>query len=243
MKAFVGVTLSFALATAARAAEPGTQADISGVWWSKQKVMIAHPVDGSAIPFTAAGAAEYAKNKPLIREIDSKPPGVLYMKRCLPAGIPRVWGTGFPFQIMQEPNDVVIAYERDHMRRFVYMNEKLDVEAADPGYVGTSVGHWDGDALVIESGAFKPNTFLDDTGLPHGDKLKVTERLRKIGDKTLEVLATIEDPDMYSKPWTVRYTFALYPNERIQEYICGPGVVRSRFGTIGKMPVFKHLGS
>jgi hypothetical protein len=138
----------------------------------------------------------------------------------------------------------VIAYEHDHMRRFVYLNEKLDVDAADPAYMGNSVGHWDGDTLVIESGAYKPRTFLDDTGLPHSENLKITERLRKLPDgKTLEVLATIDDPQMYAKPWTTRYTFALRPNERIQEYTCGIGVIESRFGTIGQMPKLQHHGS
>jgi hypothetical protein len=108
--------------------------------------------------------------------------------------------------------------------------------------MGTSGGHWDGKTLVIDSVAFKP-TFLDDTGLPHGDKLKVTERLRKTGPKTLEVLSTVEDPDMYAKPWTAKYTFTLYPNERIHDYMCGIDVVQSRFGTEGAIPKLKHHGS
>jgi len=76
-----------------------------------------------------------------------------------------------------------------------------------------------------------------------GEKLKVTERVRKLGAKTLEILATVDDPEMYSKPWTARYTFTLYPDERIQQYVCGLDAIKSRFGTTGKMPTFKHLGS
>jgi hypothetical protein len=242
MKVFVGVVLSFALATVARAAEPQVQPDLSGVWWSQHKVAAVHPVDGAAIPFTAAGAAQYAKNKPVIRELDGKLPALHAMKRCLPEGAPRVWGSGLPFQIFQRPDQVVIAYEQDHIRRFVYMDEKLDLDAADPGYMGSSVGHWDGGALVIDSGAYKP-TYLDNSGLPHGEQLKLTERLRKIDGKTLEILATIDDPEMYSKPWTVRYTFALHPEEQIQDYMCGVGIVQSRFGTQGEVLKLRHHGS
>ncbi|HTI65993.1 MAG TPA: hypothetical protein VL460_00450 [Caulobacteraceae bacterium] len=243
MKVVVGLGLSLALATAAHAAEPGTHVDISGVWWSKQKVTAVRPVGGGAIPFTAAGAAQYAKNKPEARAMNSKLPGLGNMKRCIPPPPPNIWGTGFPFQILQEPNVVSIAYEFDHMRRFVYMNERVNEETADPGYVGNSVGRWEGDTLVVESSLFKPGTYLDGTGLPHGEKLRLTERLHKLDAKTLEVLATVDDPEMYSKPWTVRFTFTLYPNERIEQYMCGPGFIQSRFGTIGKLPVFKHLGS
>jgi hypothetical protein len=241
MKVFAGVVLVLAMAAGARAADTGTPPDLSGVWWSQHKTPAIHPVDGRAIPFTAKGAAEYAKNKPLIRQIDGALPSVGNMRRCLPNGAPRVWGSGFPFQIMQRPDEVAIAYERDHNRRFVYMNQKLDYDA-DPAYVGRSVGHWEGDTLVIDSGDFKP-TFLDDTGLPHGEQLKLTERLRKIGGNTLEVLATIDDSEMYSKPWTARYTFALRPNEHIQNYMCAIGVVQSRFGTQGAIPKLKHHGS
>ncbi len=143
---------------------------------------------------------------------------------------------------MQRPDEVVIAYERDHIRRFVFMNQALDYDAADPSYMGSSVGHWDGGVLVIDSGAFKP-TFLDDSGLPHGDSLKITERLRRTGGAALEVLVTVDDPQMYKKAWTARYAFTLRPNERIQDYICGIGVVQSRFGTQGAFPKLKHHGS
>jgi hypothetical protein len=243
MKVLAGAVLMLTIATGARAADTGTSPDLSGVWWSEQKIPAVRLVGGSVLPFTEEGAAQYAKNKSLIKEIDSQLPSLHDMRRCLPAGTPRVWGSGFPFQIMQRPDEVVIAYERDHVRRFVFMNEKLDYEAADPSYMGSSVGRWDGDTLVIDSGAYKP-TFLDDTGLPHGDQLKITERLRKIGGgKTLEVLATIDDPQMYKQPWTARYTFTLRPKERIQDYLCGLGVVQSRFGTQGAIPKLKHHGS
>jgi hypothetical protein len=238
MKVIVGVAVAFIFATAGSAAEP----DLTGVWWPQQKTPAIHPVDGGAIPFTVEGTAEYAKNKPLIKQIDGALPAVNDMRRCLPNGTPRVWGSGFPVQIMQPKDEVVIAYEKDHIRRFVYLGQTLDPDA-DPSYMGSSVGHWDGDTLVIDSGAFKP-TFLDDTGLPHGERLKTTERLRKIGGgRTLEVQATIDDPEMYSRPWTVRYLYALRPGERIRDYLCGIGVVQTRFGTQGAIPRLKHHGS
>ncbi|HTK34207.1 MAG TPA: hypothetical protein VL358_02825 [Caulobacteraceae bacterium] len=242
MKWLGGVVLALVLTAGARAADTGKPSDLSGVWWSQKRIPAIHPIDGSAIPFTAEGAAQYAKNKPLIKAIDSALPSLEDMRRCIPNGTPRVWGSGFPFQILQRPDEVILAYERDHMRRFVYIDQKPE-DDPDPAYFGSSVGHWDGATLVIDTAAFKP-TFLDDTGLPHGENLKITERLRKIGGgKTLEVLATIDDPQMYKKPWTARYTFTLRPNERIQDYMCGLGVVQSRFGTVGAVPKLRHHGS
>jgi hypothetical protein len=240
MKVFAGVVLAFTLATGARAADTATP-DLSGVWWAKQKTTAIRPVGGGSIPFTAEGAAEYAKNKPLIKEIEGALPSLHDMRRCLPDGTPRVWGAGLPFQIFQRSDQMIIAYEQDHIRRFIYLNEAPNPDA-DPAYMGSSGGHWDGSTLVVDSVAFKP-TFLDATGLPHGDNMKVTERLRKIDGKTLEVLATIDDPQMYMKPWTTRYTFTLYPNERIEPYLCGIGVVQSRLGTEGAIPKLKHHGS
>jgi hypothetical protein len=238
MRPFAGIALASALATAASAATP----DLTGVWWPQQKSPAVHPIEGGQIPFTAAGAAAYATNRPLIKQIDGALPTVTDMKRCVPNGTPRVWGSGFPVQIMQPEHEVVIAYEKDHIRRFVYLDQKADPDP-DPSYMGSSVGRWDGETLVVDSAAFKP-TFLDDTGLPHGDKLHITERLRKInGGKTLEVRATLDDPEMYAKPWTVQYLFSLRPDERIRDYLCGIGVVQTRFGTQGAIPKLKHHGS
>ena len=230
--ALAGLAVTAAARSAAAAPETP---DLSGVWWSTAKIVSLHPQDGSVVPFTTKGLAEYQKDKELIKTRESKLPVLGNMDRCLPSGVPRVYGTGFPFQIMQAPNMTIIAYEKDHMRRFVYLNQTGDLDP-DPAFMGNSVGHWEGDTFVVESNGYKAKTFLDDTGLPHGEQLKLTERYRKIGDgKTLEIVTTINDAEMYGKPWTIRETFDYRPDVHLQEYICAIGGVQTRFGTDGKL--------
>ena len=99
----------------------------------------------------------------------------------------------------------------------------------NPTYLGYSVAHWDGDTLVIESNGFNNRTWLDASGHPHGEQLKVTERLTRTDFNNIKVEATIDDPEYYTKPWTVVTGITWTPNTtgpftmrggEILEYIC-----------------------
>ncbi len=151
---------------------------------------------------------------------------------CLPPGNPRMFYTPYPTQIYQLPDRILFVYEGGaHVWRVVYMDgRKLpNPDDVNPTYLGYSVAHWDGDTLVIESLGYNDRTWLDASGHPHGEKLKVTEKLTRTDFNNIKVEATIDDPDYYTKPWTVVTGITWTPNRtgpftmrggEILEYIC-----------------------
>ena len=90
----------------------------------------------------------------------------------------------------------------------------------NPTWMGYSVGHWDGDSLVIETTGFNDKGWLDNAGRPATDALKVTERLTRRNIGTLNVAITIDDAKAYTKPWVVNETFRLLPDTELLEYVC-----------------------
>jgi hypothetical protein len=197
------------------------QRDLNGVWWTASYAPRIAPLGGGAIPFIPAGRQTYDRNVAGLKDHT-----VVDQARytCVPDGIPRIWQNPYPFQILQTPGQTSILYERSHVFRIVRMDVKLDEDliTALPWYSGHSVGRWEGDTLIVETAGFKDTTFLDDSGLPQSDQLRVVERIRKLrGGKQLEVEATITDPVNYAAPWTVRYLFVSRPGVRLQTQVCG----------------------
>ncbi len=151
---------------------------------------------------------------------------------CLPPGVPRMMYTPYPMQIYQLPDRIVMVYEGGaHVWRLIWMDgRKLpNVDDINPDYLGYSVGHWDGDTLVVESVGFNHQTWLDATGHPHGEQLKVTEKYTRTNFNTLQLAATIDDPEYYTEPWTTVTTSTWTANTHgpwsmrggeIMEYIC-----------------------
>jgi hypothetical protein len=124
---------------------------------------------------------------------------------CRPVGIPQIINLREPVVFAQTKDQVLIIYQRDHLVRRVYMNQK---HSANPklSWFGESVGHYEGDTFVVDTIALKPGkvSVLDNYGTPHTDKLHVTERYRVINDdkgKGLEVIFRVEDPGTFTMPW------------------------------------------
>jgi hypothetical protein len=83
------------------------------------------------------------------------------------------------------------------------------------------VGRWDGDTFVVETAGFKEGSWLDNSGHPHTDALRTTERFRRINFGRLEVVATIDDPKAYSRPWTSQTMgFVVQPDTELLEHLC-----------------------
>ena len=87
-------------------------------------------------------------------------------------------------------------------------------------YLGHSVGHWEGDTLVVDSLGFNEATWLDRAGHPHTDQLHVTERISRPVKNTLHFEATVDDPGAYTKPWTFAWDIPWRAGQELQEYIC-----------------------
>lgn len=141
-------------------------------------------------------------------------------ERCLPVGVPRAELIGFPFKIVQTPGLIVMLFEADYSRRQIYTDgRKLPVDP-NPAWMGYSVGHWEGDTLVVDSAGFTDNVWIDAVGHPVSESTRVQERFarRDFGHMDLEV--TITDPKMYTRPVTFKVTELLVPDSDILEYLC-----------------------
>jgi hypothetical protein len=209
----------------ARAAEaakrpPGGARDLSAVWWTRSYNPRLTPVDGGPIPFTPAGEELYRKNVAALRAGTLEDHARVW---CSPDGVPRIWAQPYPFRIVQDGRHTVLIHERNGTFRTVQMDTPVPPEADWlPFFMGSSYGHWEGDTLVIEAVGFKDSTFLDDTGVPHSDQLRLTERLRKAGRDRLDVTVTITDPVMFARPWDVRFSFARRDDvQHFDFWVCG----------------------
>ena len=168
----VGTTLAALLAVSALSglAYGADAPDISGVYWATQYNAKIQIVGGGELPFTAAGKAAYEKNIAGLKD------GSLTdnaRKFCVPDGLPRVLANPYPFEIIQAPpGQVTIIYELSHQVRMIAMDKPLPSDEdllVLPFFNGHSVGHFEGDTLVVESAGFKENTLVDATGAPHTD--------------------------------------------------------------------------
>jgi hypothetical protein len=90
-----------------------------------------------------------------------------------------------------------------------------------PFYNGHSVGHFEGDTLVIETRGFNEKTFMDATGAPHTDEMRTVERIRKISPTELEDVISIRDPKYYARDWQSRFVYRLRNDVWLEDYVCG----------------------
>ena len=189
-----------------------------GVWapiwvldWADQKY-VEHPVE---VPFTAKGLELFQQRR--ANESKDDPEGY-----CLPPGVPRYTGTPYPFQFIQLPDRVVILYEgASHMYRQIFMDGRKHSQDPNPTWLGESIGTWQGnDTLVVDTVGFNGRTWLDYVGHPSSEKLHVIEKFRRPDLMTLEYQATVEDPMMYTKPWTTDFRVKFRPGWDLLEYVC-----------------------
>jgi hypothetical protein len=139
---------------------------------------------------------------------------------CNPLGIPQTYITPYPFQFVQTPKMLVIIYEYPMAVRFVPLDGRPQALDPDPSWMGTSVGRWDGDTLVIDAIGFNDKTEVH--GFMHTEALHVVERFRKLENGNLQYDVTVEDPNVWEKPWVIpARTFTRRPEiEFVSEFVC-----------------------
>ena len=141
---------------------------------------------------------------------------------CLPPGPKAGIGVGgTPMKILQMPNLVAILYEYQTIFRQIFTDGRGLPEDPNPAWMGYSVGHWDGDTLVAESNGYNDKTWLDNTGHPHTESLRVTERYRRTDFGHIELQVTFDDPMVFTKPVTVPIHMELIADTEMIEYVCG----------------------
>ena len=188
--------------------------DLTGPWEPnaiRQNVNM--KATGVEIPFSAEGEALYKARLARLGKDDPE-------ARCLPPGVPRLTTTPYPFRFVQTPNYIAILYEGGtHTWRQIFMDGRKFSQFAEDLWNGESIGHWEGDTLVVETTGFNDRTWIDAAGIPHSTQMKVIERIRRLDAENMEFVNIVDDPVMFTKPWS----FTTYPKRlkgELLEYIC-----------------------
>jgi hypothetical protein len=139
---------------------------------------------------------------------------------CLPIGIPADDLLPGPLKIIQTPELILIRNEYENSFRQIYTDGRKPPADPEPLWLGYSVGRWDRDSLQVDTVGFNDQSWLDGMGHPHSDALHVTERFHRRDFGHLDVQVTIDDPKVYTKPFSVQFTELLIPDSDVLEYFC-----------------------
>ncbi|MDG1025315.1 MAG: hypothetical protein P8N94_03280 [Gammaproteobacteria bacterium] len=185
-------------------------------------------VVGETIPYRTAARAQQKANKENWLALDP-------VAKCYMPGIPRANYMPFPFQIIQSSEHIVMAYEFASASRLVYMN-RPDFEAPVFSWMGHGRGRFEGNSLVIDVTDQVPDTWLDHAGNHHTDALQVTERYTHMGPNVLMYEAILIDPNVYTKPWTIRLPLYRRIDENMQllEFKCVEFAEELMYGHLSK---------
>ena len=189
-------------------------------------------VEGDVIPYQPSALAKRKENQDNWLTADPE-------IKCYLPGVPRATYMPYPFQILQNSKTVFFAYEYAGAVRNVYLN--------DPGpapidfWMGQSVGRWEGDSLVVDVTGFNDQTWFDRAGNFHSEALHVVERYTRTSPDVISYEATIEDPKVFTRPWTMR--MPLYrrqeKNAQLMDFKCVEFVEELLYGQWRKKPLAK----
>jgi hypothetical protein len=184
-------------------------------------------VEGDEIPYLPAAAAQKKQNGAHWLTADPE-------VKCFLPGVPRATYMPYPFQIVQTPGTVLIAYQFASASRLIPIKARTGDSPAD-SWMGDSYGRWDGDTLVADVTSFSDATWLDAAGDYHSDELHVIERYTRTSGDTLTYEATIEDPKVFTRPWKIRMPLRLQKGTQVVEDECEEG----ENGRRHHVPLFK----
>lgn len=141
-------------------------------------------------------------------------------KYCLPDGVVRI--TSLPYKIVQTPKLVLLLSEGNthSYRRFFLDGRPHNLDVEPVRWNGDSIGHWEGNTLVVDTIGFNDKSWLDSTGKPHSEALHVVERFRRPDLSHLDVGYTLEDPQAFTKPYSFTRVFTLVTDRDLREYFC-----------------------
>ncbi len=227
---------ALAASNASPAAQSGTP-DFSGVWRRPRKAPddkrkytiyeLSMALTTEEPPMTAWGLAKFKANRPNIgsRAVPIAQTNDPVMKSCFPPGVPRIYlQRGGPLELFQVPGRVMMLFEYDHFVRQIFTDGRQHDKDANPSWMGDSIGHWEGNTLVVDTVGFNDKTWLDQDGHPHSEQLHLIERIQRPSHDKMTVDVTIDDPKAYTRPWTSHMNFELKPTWKIEEVVCEDNV-------------------
>jgi len=207
--------------------------DLSGVWIGRGGALLP---DKDAPPFTPAGQKMFSANKPSQYVRTGEPAPGHYipafgndpLAKCDPLGYPREAGGIFEF--VQTPGKIVQIFEDGRRVREIWTDGRKLPDDLDPRWYGWAVGHWEGNTLVVESKGYDERTWVDSSGYPHSDEMRLVERYSHPDAVTMQMSMTLEDPKVYTKSWSGQKTFKLELPKGLtvlDEFYCVPSEEQS----------------
>ena len=245
------MTLLVAASASAQPAKGASKPNLSGIWQAlntanwELEAHVAEPgpvaslgalmavppgpgvVVGGEIPYLPAALEQRRKNRERRWTDDPE-------RKCYMPGVPRANYLPYPFQIVHGTDTLLMTYEFADAMRIVHMTDPGP--APDYSWMGWNVGRWDGDTLVVDVTFQREETWLDRSGNYHSDELHVVERYTLQSPDVLMYEATIEDPKVYSRPWTIRMPLyrRLEDNAQLMDFKCIPFVEDVLYSEIGR---------
>ena len=187
-------------------------------------------VEGGTIPYKQEAEKKRQENR--ANWIDRDPE-----VKCYLPGVPRATYMPFPFQIIQNQKQMFFAYEYAGATRDIYFKDPGPAET--DSWMGQSVGKWDGDTLVIDVTGQSDQTWFDRSGTHHSNQLHVVERYKLTSPNHIQYEATIEDPEVFTKPWKI--SLPLYrrmeSDARLMDFKCVEFVEELVFGEFRRNPL------
>lgn len=189
--------------------------DLSGVWETSPGYTgnIAKDLKPGEVDFQPWAEALYQHRLDTLSKEDPQ-------ASCVLSGVPREHVVPYPFKILNSRGEIVILYEALHSYRQIFMDGRKLPKDPQRAWMGYSTGHWEGDALVVESAGFVENEWLDNNGHPGTESMHLTERFRRPDFGHINLQLTVDDPRAYKKPWTVSLQFHAMPGGELIEYVC-----------------------
>ncbi len=190
-------------------------------------------VEGNEIPYQPWAAARKKENQEHWLDRDPE-------VKCFQPGIPRGMYMPHPFQVIQSNTQIQMVFEYANAQRTIHLI-KMD-DYPNVAWMGYSVGHWEGDTLVVEVTDFNDATWFDRAGDFHSDAMKVTERFTPRGSDAINYEATITDPQVFTRPWKISMPLyrRLEPDAQLMDFKCVPMVEETMYGNLRKDQLVKH---
>src|SRR5437867_2342301 len=215
---------------------PDGKPELSGMWQAEinpYRFDLIQDLKDEAI-FRPAAAAIFMER---VKDFHREDP----VTNCLPTGPSEMLNA--MYRIIQTPTLLALLYESGTGRyRQIYMDGRKLPEDPMPTWLGYSVGHWEGDTLVVDSAGFNDRTWLDRVGHPHSEKLRVTERFRRVDFGHMRYQITFDDPETLSKPLTLSVAVNYRPDTDMLENVCNENN-RASVHMVGTANKGLHIGS
>ncbi len=138
---------------------------------------------------------------------------------CVPPGMPQIMAQPYPLEFLFTPGKVTVAIEAYSQMRRIYTDGRKHPDDPDPTFQGNSIGHWEGDTLLVDTVAFVPNSLIA-PGVGHSEGMHMKERIRRVAADVMEIQTTIEDPKVLTEPFVSVRHYKRHKDWDLQEYIC-----------------------